>query len=614
MTVNDTILDNDYDNDADMTIAKCLAAEPPRSFFLFAGAGSGKTRSLKVALEGLEKAKGERFCLDGKHVGVITYTNKACDEIKRRVNYNALFHISTIHSFAWSLIEGLTGDIRTWLEGNLQKDIADLNEKLSKSKSTTKTYRSSQEKLLRKQKRLAKLPSVRRFVYNPDGDNFGFDSLNHAEVIKIVSYFLNDTMLMKEILVSKYPILLIDESQDTHKELIDALLRVQSMHGDRFAVGVIGDMMQRIYPHGKDKLDEQVPDDWEKPVKRMNHRSCSKIIDLINKVRASVDQQQQRPRSDKDGGFVRLFIRSADTPDKSEVEAEIYNKMAQITHDEKWRGDKRDVKTLILEHRMAANRLGFLDMWTSLDGIDRLKTGLRDGSLPVLGFFSRIILPLVQAHRNGDRFAVMDIVRKHSPLLDKKNLESLGNTQFPQVEKAKDATASFLSLWNEVEYPSFLQVLQKAQETELFPLPEMLAPYVISGGSTHDESSTNDAEANEMESWQQFLNSKFAQIEVYNDYINGNALFDTHHGVKGLEFSRVCVIMDDSDSNWRQFQYDSLFGLKESKSIEATRRLFYVICSRAQESLALVAYTSNPAEVKKYALRANWFGEEEIEM
>ena len=157
---------------------------------------------------------------------------------------------------------------------------------------------------------------------------------------------------MREILVSKYPILLIDESQDTHKELMEALLLVQAELPNQFALGVIGDMMQRIYPHGKDKLAESVPEGWAKPVKAMNHRSRSRIITLINKVRKPVDQQQQRPRSDKEGGYARLFIRAADTPDKREVEAEIYNKMAEITQDKKWRGEERDVKTLILEHRM----------------------------------------------------------------------------------------------------------------------------------------------------------------------------------------------------------------------------------------------------------------------
>ena len=72
--------------------------------------------------------------------------------------------------------------------------------------------------------------------------------------------------------------------------------------------------------------------------------------------------------------------------------------------------------------------------------------------------------------------------------------------------------------------------------------------------------------------------------------------------------------MDDSDSGWKQFQYETLFGLKESTSIEATRRLFYVICSRAQESLALIAYTSNPTAVKEHILDTKWFDREEIDI
>ena len=42
------------DAGADATIRECLSLDQPRSFFLFAGAGSGKTRSLKEALEGLD--------------------------------------------------------------------------------------------------------------------------------------------------------------------------------------------------------------------------------------------------------------------------------------------------------------------------------------------------------------------------------------------------------------------------------------------------------------------------------------------------------------------------------------------------------------------------------
>ena len=35
---------------------------------------------------------------------------------------------------------------------------------------------------------------------------------------------------MQQILIKKYPILLIDESQDTKKELIEAFFKIQTFH------------------------------------------------------------------------------------------------------------------------------------------------------------------------------------------------------------------------------------------------------------------------------------------------------------------------------------------------------------------------------------------------
>ena len=47
-------------------------------------------------------------------------------------------------------------------------------------------------------------------------------------------------------------------------------------------------------------------------------------------------------------------------------------------------------------------------------------------------------------------------------------------------------------------------------------------------------------------------------------------------------------------------------------SFDRTRRLFYVTCSRAQKSLAIVAYTENPDKVKEFVLSKDWFEEEEV--
>ncbi len=64
----------------------------------------------------------------------------ACDEIKSCLEYDSAFHVSTIHSFAWELINPYTNDIRNWLMSNLGEEIADLSEKQGRARSTaTKT-------------------------------------------------------------------------------------------------------------------------------------------------------------------------------------------------------------------------------------------------------------------------------------------------------------------------------------------------------------------------------------------------------------------------------------------------------------------------------------------
>ena len=49
------------------------------------------------------------------------------------------------------------------------------------------------------------------------------------------------------------------------------------------------------------------------------------------------------------------------------------------------------------------------------------------------------------------------------------------------------------------------------------------------------------------------MNLPVIQIVKFNNYINGNSMFGTHQGVKGLEFDRVLVIIDE-----KRIKYASL--------------------------------------------------------
>ena len=628
--------DNSQDEQADAQILASLNLDRPTSFFLFADAGSEKTRSLSQALRALRGAGSERLRLYGHRVGVITYTNAACDEIKNRVEFDPLIEVSTIHSFAWLLINGFQADIRSWLKQKLANDIAQLQEEQAKGKAGTKAATTRERSIQSKQKRFNRLNTVRKFTYSPTGDNRGRDSLNHSEVIEMCADFLTNKPLMQRILVNKFPILLIDECQDTNKQLMEALLKIQQSFKESFCLGLFGDVMQRIYLDGKEDLGVSVPADWVVPVKRLNHRCPRRVIQLINKIRSSVDGHAQLARADSEEGFVRVFLAPSGTADKATCEHKVKEHMVKLTGDPAWLGSDLDVKTLILEHHMAAQRMGFLNLFQSLDPNDRLTTGLRDGSLPGLVFFSRLILPIRMAVQRGDKFTVAALVRKFSPLLSKQSLQTTGIDQQGNVTKARKAVETLMSIWENGKMPRFLDILNSIALTGLFEIPEMVQPFVgldstAEGLPTSDERSPlgeDEAQSDtDLDSWGKFLMIPFAEIEPYETYVTGRSQFATHQGVKGLEFPRVMVVMDDTEARGFLFSYDKLFRAKEKSktdienekagkdsSIDRTRRLFYVTCSRTKRSLALLAYSVDPERIRKYLVSEGWFQESEVQV
>ena len=627
------ILENTIDDNVDDQIYNCLNPNNPQSFFLFAGAGSGKTRSLVNVLTRFKNEFGNKFKLNNQKIAIITYTNAAADEIRHRLDFNSIFNISTIHSFSWELIKYLTKDIKDWLQLDLQYTITELQEVQSKSRDlNNKTSIDRAKKIESKQKRLDNLKEIVKFVYNPNGDNITKDSLNHAEVISITAEFILSKTLMQDIIVSKFPIILVDESQDTKKELVDALFKMQENKNERFSLGLFGDTMQRIYADGKEDLGNNLPSDWLQPAKKMNHRSNKRIINLINEIRKDVDGQKQMPRNEKADGFVKLFVVNRNF-DKAKIEKKVALKMADLTKDAKWNSTEVDVMTLILEHHMAAKRMGFFELFEPLYKVDKLKTGLLDGSLSTLNLFTKIILPLIHAHKEGDKFAVARIIKKYSPLLNKKVLEQSTN-QIENIKTANKSVNKLVALWDNGNDPKLIEILEIVKEISLFIIPNSLN-IIIS--RTADEKKNiellnkiedeNEKSDEIIDALDIVLQTTFSQIENYNIYLSEDSSFATHQGVKGLEYERVMVIIDDEESRGFMFSYDKLFGSKDltpgdkknidegkETGIDRTRRLFYVACSRAKESLAIVAYTDNPITVKENAIKNNWFSNEEIEI
>ena len=607
---------NNIDKQVDDALEKCILSTPRKSFFLFAGAGSGKTYSLVLLLKKIHKSIGKEILLQGKNVAVITYTNAATDEIINRLDYSPVFHISTIHSFVWDIIKYYQRDIRKLYCHYLEDDIQEINEKLEKAKNkTTKTYLSNEEKLDFLKKRLEKAEKIEKFTYNPNGSNPEYNALKHADVIKISAQMIMDNLMLQRIIAQRYPILLIDESQDTKKELVDAFFKVQENFADIFTLGLLGDQKQRIYTDGKDNMLSIIPENWEKPVKKMNYRCAKRIIRLANTIGKDIDiHAEQSPLEDADVGLIRLFVvQQREDINKDEVEQTIMKIMSRVAEDDKWTGVEADIKILTLEHMMAARRLGFDSFFASFNKVSKYQMTFLQGSVPEIEFLTKVVLPIAES-MNGDGRVALEILKEYSPLLSKQNTEKPYERYLKCREKAGDI-AFMVS-----ENKTIREIVKAISDSQLINLPNVID---IASNLVNDDIKESDDE--ELIAWVNAMDLPIDIIRKYDDYVNHRTRFDTHQGVKGLEFDRVLVIIDDSEAKGFMFSYDKLFGVKDlsdtdkknlndgkETSVERTQRLFYVTCTRAKKSLAVVMYTNNAEKVKSEVIDRGWFEDAEI--
>ena len=364
---------------------------------------------------------------------------------------------------------------------------------------------------------------------------------------------------------------------------------------------------------GKADIKSLIPIDWEKPEKVMNYRCSKRVIQLANKISSVLDGSHQEARDNAPEGFAHLFLVNAqEVLDKNMKEQDVRAKMSSITGDNKW---KSDVKVLTLEHRMAAVRLGFEGFYDLFARLPKYQMSFLQGEMADMSFFADLVFPLVTMLKEDDGIGVLDLLKKNSPLL-----EAVPDRDFPamlaKIRKVLDVLRS-----SNVEEMKASEIIEFVQKNTLFAIPDHL---VLALNSKEEEIAKEDAESLV---WVRALQLPLRQFKAYDDYVHDRTPYATHQGVKGLEFPRVLVLIDDGAARGNTFSYDKLFNVAplsntdiqnkekgKENSIDRTGRLFYVTCTRAKESLAILMYTSNPDKAKQTAIQNGWFADNEIDI
>jgi DNA helicase-2/ATP-dependent DNA helicase PcrA len=646
MSADSSIANNERDAGVVEEICGYLTEEPPRSYFLFAGAGSGKTRTLVEVLRRLtgvvKHEKGEQLSrslrMYGRSIRVVTYTRNAVAVIAGRLGENDLVGVSTIHSFCWELINGFNDDIREALiavkEAQHAKELAEAQ---AKPRGITAAKQRDLDEI---KSDIEEFRATSTFIYHPDRNTYGPGALAHKYVLDATAWLLQNKPTLQTILKDRHPIVLIDESQDTMKGMLDALMGQAQRVGSGFTLGLLGDHRQRIYTDGHADLPSLVPPTWATPELQMNHRSQRRIVTLINSIWEAKLEGRTQPtagveqhfRTEKSGGVVRLYVGDTSLSPEDKVRGERWcaDRMNEATGAAAWINGKYQM--LALEHKLVATRGSFLDVYLAMALLDpnaAAPAGSGDNKGPTAVQMILNELAKLEACISADgtlnEFMATEVFRQYGSL-DTMPEDSVARAS--RVEKMLVAIAAFAAACAD-ENSTVETVLAPVLEATLFEIDNRLSaeyadksPSPPAPGRGVEESK----QARMRRGWCALFAAPWNQLKRYRTYLAGNSVLATHQVVKGSEFKHVMVVMDDEVAGGNQISYDKIFGgvalsktdnenVEKGKetTIDRTLRLLYVTCSRAEESLALVLWSSDPAAALVKIKNSGWFSDGEYQ-
>lgn len=543
-----------------------------QSFRVEAGAGAGKTHSLMKVIDWLERSKRKELRKKGQKVACLTYTNVAVDEIKSRLTSEGFIQPCTIHNFAWNCISGF--------QSSLIKAVDELD---LLPDSDDKTGKVPREEI----KKVSYDLGVR---YIEDGELH----LHHDDVIKLFVKLL-DNAKFRMLLSKEYPIILIDEYQDSFKSIMDQLLKYFVEPGIKPQIGLFGDAWQTIY--GENGACGEV--DSEQLVvinKESNFRSEEIIVNVLNKIRPELPQISAS--DDHDGRIIVITTNDycgerqtkyykGELPDEALFPYidNVRDKLAGL-------GWANDCKTLMLTHKMLAKQQHYDNL------LEFLGDHLRDADDEHFLFFMNKVEPVYDALTNNNAKGLFEALG-----LERRPVQSIENKR--QWKKLGEDLGV-------ARQGTVYQVLKVLEDNRLFGLPPKIADKL--------EAFDRWSEGEEPITLHRKPICAFYGI-AYKEVINAinfqkpETEYSTDHGVKGEGYENVILIMG---RGWNNYKFDEVLHLnpiqiKEEKQLKAyirNRNLFYVCCSRAKKRLAL--FLTVPVEGAFMRYLENVFGIENI--
>ena len=555
------------------TVYACL--EAGQSFRLEAGAGAGKTYSLVKALEFLIDRYQSVLPRRGQRIACITFTNVAKDEILDRTDSNPIIFCDTNHAFCWSLIRGFQRHLReyvaelpAWVErikevGELGKRLVDYN----------LGFRSISEEHL---------------------------TLHHDDVLPL-TIRLMENLKFRRLVSSLYPIILIDEYQDTDAAWVEAI-KAQFLGQDGAPIfGFFGDHWQKVYDEGCGALEHP---SVREIGKEANFRSVQAVVDVLNRMRPELPQFVVDPKAP---GEIKVFHSNGWTGPrqtgnhwKGDLPTEAgHNALQRVKErlaEDGWDLSSSNTKILMLTHRALADEQGY----SSLRDVFRYNDAFTRKEHPYIAYFVDVLEPACEAYAAKKYGLMFELLGSGRPWLrTAKDKADWANSMEAVIELRETGTVG--------------AILDHLLDTKMPRLPDKLKDRERELRAFNPDG--DEPMSPSLAEIEKLRAVKYTEIKALSEYHSGHSPFETKHGVKGAQFENVLVVVG---RGWNKYNFGEMLEFFANQSVppnkqqafERNRNLFYVACSRPKKRLA-VLFTQELSEPAINTLN-DWFGERNV--
>ncbi len=531
------------------TLKDCL--DDGSSFVFEAGAGAGKTYSLIAALRYILKDRRRELQRMHQQVACVTYTNVARDMIIAQTDGDPAIYCDTTHAFAWMLVSPFQKRLRELVR--TLPSWADRVEELDAANITAVGYALG-----------------RRSIED------GTANLHHDDIFPVFIELMQ-SLKFRNAVASRFPLILVDEYQDTNAKLVECLkdLFIGKPHAPQF--GFIGDHWQKIYGDGCGSITH---DALKRIDKKANFRSAKPIVDSLNLIRPELAQAVKDPAAP---GEVHVFHTNGwggkrltanhwqgDLP-AAEAARALTNVRAEL-EGVGW-DFAGDTKVLMLTHRALATEMGYGSMRTVFAFNDSFTRKTNEA----IAYFHEHLEPAARAYlakRFGKMFEAIDAER---PVMNGPADKARWADAMRRLCKLRDTG----TVGDVIEHLSStgLPILSDAVVRQERALADALA------GGEPLTGRVKELHALHAVSYQEII--------ALCEYLDGHSPFETKHGVKGDQFENVLVVFG---RGWNEYDFNlylkmagnlSLIGARTA-AYERYRNLFYVAVSRPKRRLALV--------------------------